>query len=69
MATIAKFGDPGGCRSASQIGFREGSQLSANERLLTQKYQGCDQQFEVIVQSRNVSVCVDIAHLESKLKT
>jgi serine/threonine protein kinase len=50
------------------FGFPERSQLSANERFLTQNYQECDDQFEIIVKSMNVSVCIDIAHLESKIE-
>jgi serine/threonine protein kinase len=50
------------------FGFRERSQLSANKEFLTQKYQGCDDGFEVIVKSMNRSVCVDIAHLERRIE-
>jgi serine/threonine protein kinase len=50
------------------FGFHEGSQLSANERLLTHKFQECDDGFEVIVKSMNVSVRVDIAHVERKIE-
>jgi hypothetical protein len=50
------------------FGFRERSQLSVNERFLTQKYQECDTGFEIVVKSMNGSVCDDIAHLESKIE-
>jgi hypothetical protein len=42
--------------------------LSGNERFLTQKYQERDNGFEILVKSMKVSVCIDIAHLESKLE-
>jgi serine/threonine protein kinase len=46
------------------FGFHEGSQLSANERFLTQKYQECDNGFEIIVKSMNVSISDDITRLD-----
>jgi hypothetical protein len=49
-------------------GFREGSQLSANDPFLTQKYQGCDSGFYIIVKSMNVSMGVDIAHVERQIE-
>jgi serine/threonine protein kinase len=49
-------------------GFREGSQLSVNEQYLTQNYQECDDGFEIIVKSMNVSVCLGIAHLERTME-
>jgi serine/threonine protein kinase len=52
----------------NRFGFREESQLSVNERFLTQKYQGYDDGFEIIVKSTNVSVCIDIAHVEPKME-
>jgi serine/threonine protein kinase len=42
--------------------------LSAKERFLTQKYQDCDNGIEIVVKSMKVSVCVNIAHLESKIE-
>jgi hypothetical protein len=50
------------------IGFREISQLSANERYLTQKYQECDGGFEIHVESMNVSVYDYIADLEKRIE-
>jgi hypothetical protein len=50
------------------FGFREGSQLSVNERFVTQKYQECNDGIEIIVKSMEVSVCVDIAHLERRIE-
>jgi hypothetical protein len=82
MATIPKIGDRGGFQAASQIRFRssfsirlffnlsvfrEISQLSANERFLTQKYQESEKGFEIIVKSMTVSVSVDIAHLDKTI--
>jgi serine/threonine protein kinase len=52
----------------NRFGFREISQLSGNERFLTLKYQRCDNRFEIVVKSMNVSVSVDIAHLERKIE-
>jgi hypothetical protein len=48
------------------FGFREGSQLSANERFLIRKYQECDDGFEFVVKSMDVSVSIDIADLENR---
>jgi serine/threonine protein kinase len=50
------------------FGFREGSQLSANERLFTQKSHECDHGFDIIVKSMNVSVSVDIARVEKTIE-
>jgi hypothetical protein len=52
----------------NRFGFREGSQLSANERILTQKYQGSDNGLEIIAKSMNVSIRDDIAHLERTIE-
>jgi serine/threonine protein kinase len=46
------------------FGFREGSQLSANERFLTRKYQGCDTAFELIVKS----ISDDTAQIERTIE-
>jgi serine/threonine protein kinase len=50
------------------FGFRERSQLSANDRFLPQKYQECDTGFAIHVKSMNVSVCIDIAGLERTIE-
>jgi hypothetical protein len=50
------------------FGFCEISQLSANERFLTQKYQEYDNGFEIIVKSMHVSICDDIAHHEMMIE-
>jgi hypothetical protein len=50
------------------FGFRGGSQFSANERFLTHKYQECDTGFDLIVKSMNVSVLVDVAHLQRTIE-
>jgi serine/threonine protein kinase len=50
------------------IEFEEGSQLSGTERFLTGKSQECDQGFDIIVKSMNVSVFVDIAHVEIRIE-
>jgi serine/threonine protein kinase len=42
--------------------------LRANERFSTQKYQECDTDFEIVVKSMNVSVCIDIAHLDRNIE-
>jgi serine/threonine protein kinase len=46
------------------VGFREGSQLNANERFLTQEYQGCDNRFQISV----TSISDDIAHVERRIE-
>jgi serine/threonine protein kinase len=50
-------------------GFREGSQLSANELFLTRKYQECDHGLEIIVKSMNISVCDDLAHRDKRIES
>jgi serine/threonine protein kinase len=50
------------------FGFCAGSELTVNEGFLTQMYQGCDNGLEIIVKSMNVSVCVDIAHVERRIE-
>jgi serine/threonine protein kinase len=50
------------------FGFRELSQLSVNERCLTQKYQEYDHGFEIVVKSMNVSAGVDVAHVERRIE-
>jgi serine/threonine protein kinase len=50
------------------FGFCERSQLSVNEGFLTHRYQECDNGIEIIVKSIDVSVCVDIAHLEKRIE-
>jgi hypothetical protein len=49
-------------------GFREGSQLSANEGFLRQKYEECDNGFEIVVKSLDLSVCDEIPNLESAIE-
>jgi serine/threonine protein kinase len=49
------------------FGFREESQINVNERFLTQKYQGCNNGFEIVVKSMSVSISDDIAHLERRI--
>jgi serine/threonine protein kinase len=50
------------------FGFLEESQLSANERFLTQKARECDHGSAIIVKSMNVSACDDIACLERTIE-
>jgi serine/threonine protein kinase len=50
------------------FGFREISQLRANEGFLTQKYQGCDHGFDILVKSMNISLNDDIAPLERTIE-
>jgi hypothetical protein len=51
------------------FGFREISQLSANERFLTQISQECDNGFEIITKSMKVPVWIGIANLESSIES
>jgi serine/threonine protein kinase len=46
------------------FGFREISELSRNERFLRLKYEGCDNGFEIVAKSINVSICIDIVTIE-----
>jgi serine/threonine protein kinase len=50
------------------FGFGEGSQLKANDRIVTRKHQGCENGFEIVVKSMKVSVNVDIAHFERRIE-
>jgi serine/threonine protein kinase len=49
-------------------GFREGSQLSANEPFLTHKHEERESGFYVVVKSMKVSVSVDITHVERRIE-
>jgi serine/threonine protein kinase len=49
-------------------GFYEGSQLSVKEGILTRKYDGSENGFEIVVKSMKVSVNADIADIERRIE-
>jgi serine/threonine protein kinase len=49
-------------------GFCEGSELRVDDRVLTRKYQGCENGIETVVKSIKVSVKVEIAHVKRRIE-